>query len=67
MVTLQSTKTCGIALAMTLAACGGGGGDPGVSPHANNDADTKLHPETHVERWWPGCSEGNPCTQSGMR
>ncbi|WP_420473269.1 hypothetical protein [Noviherbaspirillum sp. ST9] len=69
MVTSQSVKACTIALplAVAIAACGGGGGDPGVSPQANNGADTRLHPETYVERWWPGCSEGAPCTPLAAR
>lgn len=62
-------KACGIGvlLAFQLGACGGGGGEPGVSPQANNGADTRLHPETYVERWWPECPEGKPCATAPSR
>ena len=61
MHTSHSIKACAIAVSLAVVACGGGGGDPGISPHANNSPTTKLHPEVYVERWWPGCEEGNPC------
>lgn len=70
MVISQSMKACGIALPLSvaIAACGGGGGEPGVSPHTNNGADVRLHPEAYVERWWPGCGEGNnSCTPPAVR
>lgn len=68
MVILQSMKACGIALPLVvaMAACGGGGGDPGVSPQASNGADTRLHPETYVEHWWPQCDGGTSCPPPGV-
>ncbi|WP_141104305.1 hypothetical protein [Noviherbaspirillum denitrificans] len=69
MVLLSGTKASriGVPLAFILAACGGGGGEPGISPQAGNGANTKLRPETYVERWWPDCVEGTPCPAPSSR
>jgi len=48
-----------------LSGCGGGGGEPGGSPHAGNDATTRLHPETYVESWTKCADEWATCTVSG--
>lgn len=60
MVLVRSMKA--VPLVLILAACGGGGGEPGVAPQAGNGAETRLHPETYIERWWPDCNERVPCT-----
>ncbi|HZW23469.1 hypothetical protein [Noviherbaspirillum sp.] len=60
----ESIKACGVALVATLAACGGGVGEPGANPNVTNSPDTRLHPEAYVERWWPGCAEDKPCPQA---
>ena len=61
----ESIKAGGIILPLVVfvGACGGGGGEPGGSPHADNTDAVKLHPAAYFERWWPGCTDDEACAQ----
>jgi hypothetical protein len=65
MHTSKSIKICVILLPLAVAAggCGGGAGEPGGNPSADNSSATKLHPESYVERWWADCA-GAVCLPS---
>jgi len=58
MRTSESITICAILLPLAVAAggCGGGEGEPGGNPSADNSPTTKLHPESYVERWWADCT-----------